>query len=288
MRTVPAAKARAAMGLLLALLAACGGERQAATAPASTLPDSVTVAADADAGSADAEVGPTDSSRGLAPDATPAVDAEPQPDAVTDAMPNTPPDADSDAGLGPDPGPDPDPDPGPDATSDAGLPAADDVDAVLDDAAAAMPDAATAADTVADADPDGGAPPDAIPDTSPDTGPDAAVDAAEDTTADTAVADVPAPKWAGNPALMVLNLHQTWQHDPSTTVTVSWTTEAGDLGNYVPRLLLAPAGDVDANGANFLSKGKVFEGLGTGYSTPIGSSPGPKVAWHVEATGLQP
>ncbi len=100
--------------------------------------------------------------------------------------------------------------------------------------------------------------------------------------------DVPPPQWASNPALMVQNMHQSWQQDPASTVTVSWTTEASNLTTYTPRLLVAPADQAGLYEGQLLSTGKVFEGLGTAYESTVGPVVGPKVAWHVEATGLQP
>jgi len=93
-------------------------------------------------------------------------------------------------------------------------------------------------------------------------------------------------KYATNPERTPVSLHATWQRDPATSLTFSWTTQTKDTAAYQPRVWFAPVSQAGAGG-----KGLPFEaanfaaGSGQIYDTLIED---PAVAWHVELTGLQP
>ena len=166
-------------------------------------------------------------------------------------------------------------------------------------------------DTAADVTKDAGA--DVIKDTAADSGQDAAVkdvpkdaadiadsaDAAANDAAEVldgpaqvdAAADVdagPLPVWASDPKKAVANLHQTWQHDPASTLTLSWTTEWADPKTYVPRALFAKVADAGPDGAQLLQTGQVATGTFDTYTAVLAAGGKQKAAWHVELVGLQP
>lgn len=92
-----------------------------------------------------------------------------------------------------------------------------------------------------------------------------------------------------DPHKAVRNLHQTWQHDPSTTVTLTWTTQFKDLDGYVPMALYAQASEVCGDGRKLLSaKAKQATGSGLLYDTVSFEAMEKAVTWSVELTGLQP
>jgi hypothetical protein len=96
------------------------------------------------------------------------------------------------------------------------------------------------------------------------------------------------PAWSSDPKKQVRNLHQTWQRDASTTVTLTWTTEANDPAAYVPRVLYAPVSSACADGKLLMTQGQVAQGSGYVYEA-VGLDGAVKVvAWTVELTGLQP
>lgn len=92
--------------------------------------------------------------------------------------------------------------------------------------------------------------------------------------------------WATDPKKAVANQHQTWQHDPATTMTLSWTTEFADAALYVPHVLYAKASDVGPAGEGLVQKGLTANGAGDSYVAQYVDIAAPKVAWHVELTGL--
>lgn len=193
-------------------------------------------------------------------------------------------------------------------------------DAKLDTAADVKLDTAADAklDTVADAKVDSGA--DAKVDTATDTKADSglkevsgdAADASDIAPADASLADLPpadgvaapdgavaldsdaavdsgpAPTWATDPQKAVANLHQTWQHDPATTLTLSWTTEVSDPKTYLPQAVYAKVADAGPDGAQLLQTGKVAVGTSVTYPAVLAAGGKVKAAWHVELTGLQP
>lgn len=94
--------------------------------------------------------------------------------------------------------------------------------------------------------------------------------------------------WHSDPKKLVRNLHQTWQHDPATTMTVTWTTEVTDLTKYVPRVVAATVATGCKLGQALLSKGVTTTGKGSLYAAIVGSDEVKVVAWTVELTDLQP
>ena len=94
------------------------------------------------------------------------------------------------------------------------------------------------------------------------------------------------PNLHSDPKKLVRNLHQTWQHDAATTVTISWTTEHNELATYKPQVLVAPASIACAGGNLLVAKGTVVTGAGVNYTALLGASDVKLVAWHVELTGL--
>lgn len=99
----------------------------------------------------------------------------------------------------------------------------------------------------------------------------------------------PPPPPPHNPLEYVRNFHQTWQRDPSTTVTLTWTTNVTDLAAYTPRALYAPASEVCADGRQLFA-GKALQATGSGlqYNTITWDSQETAVTWTVELTGLKP
>ncbi len=206
--------------------------------------------------------------------------------------------------------------------ADVGLDAVSDAVVAADTAGDGGADAAkdAAADAAVDAGLDAGK--DAAADAVADVGADAAKDAVADGAQDVAVKDVPKdaadiadtaagdaaevldgsaqadaaadvdagppPVWASDPKKAVANLHQTWQHDPATTLTLSWTTEWADPKAYVPRALYAKVADAGPDGALLLQTGKVAVGTFDTYTAALAAGGKQKAAWHVELVGLQP
>ncbi len=98
----------------------------------------------------------------------------------------------------------------------------------------------------------------------------------------------PAPKLHSNPKQLVRNQHMTWQHDPATTISITWTTEASDLKTYQPKVLFGEASAMCADGRFLLKQGKVATGIGALYEAVVADKPTKVVAWTVEMTALKP
>ncbi|MBM4342161.1 MAG: metallophosphoesterase [Deltaproteobacteria bacterium] len=98
----------------------------------------------------------------------------------------------------------------------------------------------------------------------------------------------PAPKLHSDPKKQVRNPHMTWQRDPATTLTVTWTTEWTDLASYAPKLLYGPAQAMCDDGRFLLKSGKVAPGIGATYDATVGDKMVPVVAWTVELKDLDP
>ena len=125
--------------------------------------------------------------------------------------------------------------------------------------------------------------------------PDTATSAADTSSAAPAdSAKVQAPTaWSTDADLAPRNLHQSWQHDPATTATVSWATNAKDLKAYTPKVWYATEAASGADGAAMpyaaawtaLGAGELYvEGMDDGSGDPMPTY----VTWTVELTGLQP
>ncbi len=99
----------------------------------------------------------------------------------------------------------------------------------------------------------------------------------------------PPPPPPHNPLEYVRNFHQTWQRDPSTTVTLTWTTNVTDLAAYTPRALYAPASEVCSDGRRLFA-GQALQATGSGlqYDTITWDGQQKAVTWTVELTGLTP
>ncbi len=98
--------------------------------------------------------------------------------------------------------------------------------------------------------------------------------------------------WTSDPDRTPRAVHLTWQGDPSSTITASWTTNVTDPAVYTPRLWVAPKDEVDALGGEMpLREALVFEGVGENYQESLLGEPTSDavyVAWHAQATGLEP
>jgi hypothetical protein len=116
------------------------------------------------------------------------------------------------------------------------------------------------------------------------------------TTVADAAADAPPappPTWSTDPKRLVRNVHQTWQHDTATTMTLSWTTElvpltaagALDLTAYTPRVIYAPEAKAPKGELDLMQHGTTATGMGEVYEAEGGAFP---VSWAVELTGLAP
>jgi hypothetical protein len=90
------------------------------------------------------------------------------------------------------------------------------------------------------------------------------------------------------------SVHMSWQQDPATTVTLSWSTAFTELGAYAPRAWVVPAALVEGEGDAAVmpwSASFVHEGIGLNYKeTLLGIEVGLETfaVWHVEVTGLRP
>lgn len=98
----------------------------------------------------------------------------------------------------------------------------------------------------------------------------------------------PAPKLHSDPKRLVRNQHMTWQRDPATTLTVTWTTEDTDLKAYPPKVVYGEAKAMCDDGRFLIKAGKVESGFGTGYQAFVGEAMIKVVAWTVELKDLQP
>lgn len=99
------------------------------------------------------------------------------------------------------------------------------------------------------------------------------------------------PLFVTNPERTPLGVHATWQRDPATSLTLTWTTQAKDMTAYQPRVWFAPVSAAGADGANLPFDAANFAaGSGMQYDTLIADAAGSTIAvtWNVELTGLQP
>lgn len=120
--------------------------------------------------------------------------------------------------------------------------------------------------------------------------PDAGGGAQDAVAADTA-SGAEAPKLATTPDRAPFGIHATWQRDPATTLTFTWTTQTKEVSAYQPRVWFAPVSVAGADGANLPFDAANFAaGSGMLYDTVISDENGSTIAvsWNVELTGLQP
>ncbi|MBI5611234.1 MAG: metallophosphoesterase family protein [Deltaproteobacteria bacterium] len=99
--------------------------------------------------------------------------------------------------------------------------------------------------------------------------------------------DEPAPR-PSEPTWRVRNPHLTWQRDPATTVSFTWTTDAANTQSYQPRAIVAPASAACGTGERLFAVGRTTAGQGEVLVTRVGGDRIPVPAWTVEVTGLQP
>jgi hypothetical protein len=114
---------------------------------------------------------------------------------------------------------------------------------------------------------------------------------------DTEIGDVPttpAPQaWQTNDAREPVSIHMTWQRDPTTTLTLQWSTTENDLEAYKPFVWAVPSSEVEGSGAKAVmpfDKRYVHEGTGEHYKETLGPAAGMTsyVSWTVELEGLDP
>jgi len=99
--------------------------------------------------------------------------------------------------------------------------------------------------------------------------------------------------WTSNETYKPENVHQTWQTDPSTTITIQWRTKFTDLEKYVPKVWAVIQDGDNTNGDTMLfDESLTTSGTGFNYTTysALDGEKGDKefVFWEVEVTGLQP
>lgn len=98
--------------------------------------------------------------------------------------------------------------------------------------------------------------------------------------------------WSTNAVNKPVNIHQTWQRDPSTSMTLQWTTGATALEGYTPQVLFAPVATAGADGAKLpLDVKNSASGKGEIYYqtlTDIDDTTPRYLTWTVELTGLTP
>ena len=105
--------------------------------------------------------------------------------------------------------------------------------------------------------------------------------------------------WTTNDDRDPSNLHLTWQRDPSTTVTIQWTTENPDLAGYTPLVWVVRADKVRGEGEQMeLPYAPAYETEGAGFqyeqTIDVKGNAGEKatdkfyVQWEVEVAGLEP
>ena len=116
--------------------------------------------------------------------------------------------------------------------------------------------------------------------------PDATVDVATDTGPTGPIV------WQTTPANAPTAVHLTWQHDPSTSISVQWTTAVTDLAGYTPKVWFDTTANAGADGAKMTyAAAQTATGAGEYYyqSLTAGDTNGAKyLTWTVEVTGLTP
>lgn len=101
--------------------------------------------------------------------------------------------------------------------------------------------------------------------------------------------------WLTNAAHTPSAIHTSWQHEPSTTVTLQWTIGAGKLDGYTPKVWFDLQSTAGADGAKMTydaartatGKGELYAQFMTDGGTPADGFD-PYDTWTVELTGLQP
>ena len=93
-----------------------------------------------------------------------------------------------------------------------------------------------------------------------------------------------------DPERMPQRLHQTWETDPTTTVTVQWTTELRATEGYEPRVWFARADEVEAkDGDTLLPFDEAHVAVGTAYHfTTFLTAHELFLQCEVQLTGLAP
>lgn len=99
--------------------------------------------------------------------------------------------------------------------------------------------------------------------------------------------DEPAPV-ASEPRQRVRNPHLTWQRDPATTISLTWTTDAASTQGYVAKAIVAPAGQGCSGGERVFAVGRSVVGSGQVLVTSVAGDRVQVPAWTVEIADLQP
>lgn len=101
------------------------------------------------------------------------------------------------------------------------------------------------------------------------------------------------PNWFVDPKKQPRAQHMTWQHDPATTVTISWAVDWTDMTTYLPKawVVSAAAASADPEKTLPMLPSYVYTGTGKAYPTLAGDTPIDDVlhvTCSVEVTGLKP
>ncbi len=86
-------------------------------------------------------------------------------------------------------------------------------------------------------------------------------------------------------------VHMTWQHEPSTTITLQWQTDVNDIETYTPKVWFVPADEVEGSGGDVkmpYADQFVAEGAGFNYEAFFNSEKQIFAQWEVELLGLEP
>ncbi len=102
-------------------------------------------------------------------------------------------------------------------------------------------------------------------------------------------------KWISDETKTPMNIHLTWQDDPTSSVVIQWRTEFMDASGYTPRVWFAKDDpeNIDKSSSEpqivVFSSTRVAEGTGTIYHDSLTNDTGEEfVNWEVELTGLEP
>ena len=102
-------------------------------------------------------------------------------------------------------------------------------------------------------------------------------------------------EWITDQAKTPMNLHLTWQDDPTSSIVIQWRTEFKDTAMYEPKVWFAKDDPdfVDKTNTSpqlvVFSSDRVSKGAGSIYHDSLTNDTGEEfVNWHVELSGLEP
>lgn len=95
-------------------------------------------------------------------------------------------------------------------------------------------------------------------------------------------------EWITDAQRTPINTHLTWQRDPSTTVTIQWTTLNTETDGYEPKVWFARADETTGAGEDMgIPYSDAYWTAGTGFNyTAVLTKDEAFVQWEVELTGL--